>query len=140
MDDEYRSNSEIHSLADLTNLGVKEISVMHLHDLEFSSVNEVMKFKDILLQVFQKISILHELSIREVSINGKSCNLQLLQLYPSGIVSQLKTVSLQLKPYAALNTDKLEGTLSDFFVNLRAVEHLSISLDGDTARSRALCK
>lgn len=81
-----------------------------------------------------------ELSIREVCINGKSCNLQLLQLFPEGIVSQLKTISFQLKPYSGLNIDKLEPTLNDFFAKLKAVEHLSFELGGDAAGSRALCK
>jgi hypothetical protein len=69
---------EIASMADLTDLGVKEISIIKLNEVDFASVTEVMKFKDMLFLLFQNIQTVHEVSISQVTINGKSCNLQLL--------------------------------------------------------------
>ena len=54
---------EIENLYDITNLGVKEIQQIRLDKVEFSSVNEVMKFKDILFSVFNQVTVLNELSI-----------------------------------------------------------------------------
>lgn len=69
------SNFEIKSASDLAKHEVDEIGLLRVSQVDFASVNEVMKFKDALFAVFQHVITVHDLEIHEVSINGKSCNL-----------------------------------------------------------------
>ena len=130
----------ISSLADLAAMGVDEITQLKLQHIEFASVAEVMGFKDFLFSLFTQVSTVQELIIRAVTIKGKSCNLQLLQLFPRGIVTNLTSLRVEINPYPDLSAEKVEGTLGDFFANLSTVENLSIKLGGDPASSRAICK
>ena len=66
---------EINSVSDIAKLDIGEIGLLRISQVDFASVNEVMKFKDVLFAVFQHVITVRDLEIHEVSINAKSCNL-----------------------------------------------------------------